>query len=252
MGRGPITLLTMLTVLTVLTVAGTAHAGSTRCWIDEGAVVAAAAFGDIAGDFIIDVGAPTSELHVTAANLDGITEDSAVRSLVFAGHRLAKVRMKVVDLDAVPPTDTNIAGVIGADVLSRYSLAIEFSPCRVIWGSTRSVRGTLSLPIRMVGGAPTVEARASDGASVRDGPFIVSTGQTETMVPGATLSRAPKPGSFSPVRLRAITVGGRLLEQVPGAAADGAIGSIGTGVWRGWQTMRLDWKRRSLELTPLP
>jgi hypothetical protein len=42
-----------------------APAGQTRCWVDNGAVIAPAAFGDIAGDFIFDLSAPQSVLHST-------------------------------------------------------------------------------------------------------------------------------------------------------------------------------------------
>ena len=104
MGRGAIILTAMLAL------AGSSRAGTTRCWIDQGAVVAAASFGDIAGDFIIDVGARVSELHVTRANEDGIEGDSAVRPLVLAGHHVAAARLAVVDLDALPQTDTSMRG----------------------------------------------------------------------------------------------------------------------------------------------
>ncbi len=244
MGRGWILL------LTVSALAGSARAGSTRCWIDQGALVAAAAFGDIAGDFVIDLGAPVSQLHVTAANLDGITDDSVVRPLTFAGRRLDAVRMKVADLGALPPAETNIAGVIGADVLSRWPVRIAFAPCRVTWGPLRPGRETLRLPVTVDSGAPTIQATVSDGVKVRQGMMIVSTGRTESLVPGAALTRTPKASSFAPVRLRAVVVGGRLLEQVPGGVAEDGPGSIGTGVWRGWASMGLDLKRGWLELTP--
>jgi hypothetical protein len=241
MGRGAIT------VTAILALAGAARAGSTRCWIDQGAVVAAAAFGDIAGDFIIDVGAPVSELHVTRANMDGVEGESAVRPLVLAGRRLAAVRMAVADLDALPQTDTSIAGIIGADVLARYPVTIVFAPCTLTWGGTRWRRGGTRLPVTVQGGVPAVLAKVSDGVTAREGPMIVSTGRAETLVAQATLTRAPKAGSFAPVRLRAVVVGGRLFEQVPAGVADATPGSIGTGVWRGWKTMRLDVKRGRLE-----
>jgi hypothetical protein len=234
--------------LAMLALAGPARAGATRCWIDRGAVVAAAAFGDIAGDFIIDVGAPVSELHVTRANSDGIDGHSAQRPLVLAGHRLAAVTMTVADLDALPQTDTSIAGIIGADVLSRYPVTIVFAPCRLTWGRTRSARAWLRLPVIVRGGVPTVQAGISDGVTVREEPMIVSTGRTETLAPGATLRRAPKAGSFATVRLRAVVVGGRLLEQVPAGVAEAAPGAIGTGVWRGWRAMRLNVTKGWLEL----
>ena len=100
----------------------------------------------------------------------------------------------------------------------------------------------------MQAGVPTVRAEVADGVTIREGPMIVATGRTETLVPQAVLTRKPKAGSFTPVRLRAVVVSGRLLEQVPAGVADAAPGSIGTGVWRGWRAMRIDWRRRTLEL----
>ena len=126
-------------------------------------MVAAASFGDIAGDFIIDVGAPASELHVTRANADGIDGAGAMRPLVLAGRRLAAVRMTVADLDAMPQTDTSIAGIIGADVLARYRMTIAFSPCRLTWGRATWRHGALRLPVTVRDGVPTVQARVTDG-----------------------------------------------------------------------------------------
>lgn len=242
MGRDAI----ILTAIVVM--AGSARAGTTRCWIDQGAVVAAASFGDIAGDFIIDLGAPVSELHVTRANADGIESESAIRSLSVAGRRIADVRMTVADLDALPQTDTSIAGIIGVDVLSRYPVTIAFAPCRLTWGREPAWRGALRLPVSMVGGTPTIKAEVSDGAIARAGSMIVATGRTETLVSRATLSRPLKANTMTPVRLRAVVVGGRLIEQVPAGVAEATIGAIGTGVWRGWRAMRLDVRKGRLDL----
>ncbi len=238
-------------LLTTLALCGPARAGSTRCWIDQGAVVVAAAFGDIAGDFVVDIGAPVSALHVTAANAHGITSESVELPLTLAGRRLASARMKVVDLDGLPPIDTNIAGVIGADVLSRYPVTIQFAPCRLTWGTAKVAWGALRLPVTLANGAPTLAAELTDGVTVRDRSMIVSTGRTETLVPAAFLSRILKAGSSPPVRLRAVVVGGRLLEQVPAGVAQGVSGSIGTGVWRRWRSLTLDFGRGRLELAPL-
>src|SRR5271168_3220033 len=76
-----------------------ASAGETRCWIDNGALVAPAAFGDIAGDFLIDLSAPRSELHGTRAQSDGVVTPTATGELVIAGQRLPAVTLEVADLD---------------------------------------------------------------------------------------------------------------------------------------------------------
>jgi hypothetical protein len=156
--------------------------------------------------------------------------------------------MTVADLDALPQTDTSIAGIIGADVLSRYPVTIVFGPCALTWGRTPTRRGALRLPLTIQDSVPIVEAEVSDGVTVRGGPMIVATSRTETLVSRAVLTRAPKPGSLAPVRMRAVVVGGRLFEQVPAGVSDSARGAIGTGVWRGWTAIGVDWRRRTLEL----
>ena len=231
-----------------LVVAGSARARATQCWIDQGAIVAAASFGDIAGDFVIDAGAPISALHVTRANEDGVDADSATEPLVLAGRRLGKARLAVVDLDALPPTDTSIAGIIGADILARHPLTIAFAPCRLTWGAPPRLHVTAHLPLKAVTGAPSVEVVISDGAVTRRQTMVVSTGRAETRIAHAALSRAPNPQSTAPVRLRAVVIGGVLLEQVPAAVADAGPGALGTAAWRRWRMLRLDWKRRLLEL----
>jgi hypothetical protein len=160
------------------------------------------------------------------------------------------VTMTVADLDALTQTDTSIAGIIGADVLSRYPVTIAFAPCRLTWGASPAHRGALRLPVTLQAGVPTVQADISDGVTVREEPMIVATGRTETLVSRAVLTRKPEAGALPPVRLRAVVVGGRLFEQVPAGVAETAPGSIGTGVWRGWKAMRIDWKHGWLELEP--
>lgn len=225
-----------------------ANAGSTRCWIDQGAVVAAASFGDIAGDFIIDVGAPVSRLHVTRAEEDGIKAEAATRPLVLAGNRIAQAQLTIVDMDALPQTDTSIAGIIGADILARHSVTIAFAPCRLTWGEAPRLHVVARLPLFGGADTPMIKASISDAASVRRQWMIVSTGRVEAQVANAVLSRAPLPDSTAPVRLRAIVVGGVLLEQVPAVVAHVEPSSIGTAVWRHWRVMRLNWKRGRLEL----
>ena len=211
-------------------------------------MVAAASFGDIAGDFIIDVGAPVSQLHVTRADEDGIEADAATRPFVLAGHRVAHAQFTIVNMDALPQTDTSIAGIVGADILKRHPLTIAFAPCRLTWGEAPRLRVAARLPLFGGADTPIIMASISDAASVRRQWMIASTGRAEAQVVHAALSRAPPLGLTAPARLRAIVVGGVLLEQVPAAVADVGPGSIGTAVWRHWRVMRLDWNRRRLEL----
>jgi hypothetical protein len=215
--------------------AGAGRAGTIPCWVDHGAVVAAAAFGDIAGDFIIDLSRPVSALHVTRANLDGIDAQTATGRLDLAGRRLEAVTWPVVDLD--PETrafDTTINGIIGWDVLGRYAVTLDLrgGGCRITLSMPR--RRGRGLLLTMVGGAPAVAARIADSTSARSGLFWIDTGRLASRIAGAALSR-PMPAGGAPGRLRALSLDGALIEQIPAepAAGSAAASAIGVGVWQG-------------------
>ncbi|HSZ53092.1 MAG TPA: hypothetical protein VK801_16110 [Caulobacteraceae bacterium] len=230
--------------------ASDARAGATPCWIDHGAVVAPAAFGDIAGDFIIDLSRSSSALHETRANMAGITAESARAPLSLAGERIADVSLAVVDLDTETRAfDTVINGVIGWDVLGRYAVELDLrnGRCRLSLTSphhqVRRLAGP-ALSLVEVGAAPALAAAVSDGVSAREGLFRIDTAHEAVEVAQARLSR-PKAGAdqATPVRLRAVSVAGALVEQVPAEVMDPAVpgvdGSLGLSVWRGG-VLRLD------------
>lgn len=233
----------------LLSSAGGASAGVTRCWLDHGAVVAPAAFGDIAGDFVIDLSRPASALHDTRANADGIIADAARRPLTLAGERISDLSLAVVDLDAETRAfDTVINGVIGWDVLGRYAVELDLrgGRChlRLAPAGRADRRLGASLPLAAVDGAPAVRAAVTDGVSAQEGLFLIDTGQEALRVAGARLSR-PQTGKDkdTPIQLRAASVGGALVEQVPAAVMDtsepGVAGVLGLSVWRGG-VLRLD------------
>ena len=243
-------------LVAALALAGVARAGAARCWIDKGALVAPASFGDIAGDFLVDLSTPVSALHVTRAQADGLEGEVATRDLVIAGRRLAGLTLPIADLDArTARFDTTINGVIGADLLGRFVVEIDPSPCRLRLLRRRSAPwpGRVRLPIRQAGGRPLVPARITDGAKIRDGLFALGTADWETRLAGARLARPQPPGAVSSARLRALEVGGRLFEQVPAAVqaedGDGARGAIGMAVLSRWR-LRLDMARGWLDLAP--
>ena len=247
----------LIAVLASLALAHGAPAGETRCWIDKGALVAPAAFGDIAGDFLIDLSAPASALHVTRAQEDGMEGGAATRDLVLAGRRLAGVTLVIADLDARTASfDTTINGVIGADLLRRFVVEIDPSPCRLRLLRRRSGAwpGGVRLAIRQIGGRPLAPGRLTDGLKVRSGLFAIDTADWATLVSGARLSRPQSADAPAPVRIRGVEVAGRLFEQVPAAAqppgADAAPDAIGMAVWSHWR-LRLDIRRGRLELAPL-
>jgi hypothetical protein len=234
--------------------AGGARAGETTCWFENGAVVVPAAFGDIAGDFILDASAQASELHVTTAQTFGIDAPMTRATLRLAGEKMAGFEMKVADLDArARPFVTGIAGVIGADALAPFVTEISTSPCRVRLSRRVGRRATTRLALRIVGGVPVVKAAISDGATSRADWFAIDTGAGPSLIADARLTRTPAEGTDPPVRLRALSLGGLLFEQTPaGLMADpppGLSGSIGMAVWARFR-LRLDPKHGWLELAP--
>ena len=246
----------LLSALCIVALAPAAMAGQTRCWIDKGALVASASFGDIAGDFLIDLSSPISQLHNTRAELAGLEAPVVRRDLTIAGKRIAGVDMAVADLDGrTKAFDTSINGVIGADVLGRYTVEIDTSPCRIRLSTAkaRRFRGGVRLPVKLVDGRPLVGATISDGVRVRSGLFAIDTGRWATGVTSAQLSRTPTMGTNQPpdpIRLRALELGGHLFEQAPAVIDTGggqSSGSIGMAVWSSWR-LRLDMRNGWLDL----
>jgi hypothetical protein len=245
-------------LLAALAFAAPASAGVTPCWVDKGALVAPASFGDIAGDFLIDPSTPVSQLHVTRALSAGLETSTVRRNLRIGGQRVAGFEMTVADLDArTGAFDTTINGVLGADLLGRFSVEFDRAPCRLRLSRARSRpwAGGVRLALRDLGGRPGVEAVVSDGLRARRGWFAIDTGHWTSQVLGARLSH-PVGGGFPPpaIRLRALEVGGRLFEQVPAvvapAADDQSAGSIGMALWSRWPSLRLDMREGWLDLPP--
>ena len=242
-------------ILALILAAGAARAGETGCWLDHGAIVVPAAFGDIAGDFLLDAATPKSALHVTVANSFGVTSETMRADLRLAGARLPAFEMKVADLDVqARPRTAGLAGVIGADALAGYVTEITTAPCRVKLTRRAGRPWPVRAQMRWVGGAMAVKAAVSDGPTSRAGWFAVATGAPGVTVAQATLTRDPPTGAdpdWPPARLRALSIGGLIFEQVPaGATADapaGLSGAIGEEVWHG-RPLRLDPRHGRLEL----
>ncbi len=247
--------------IALVLIAGSVRAGETRCWFENGALVVPAAFGDIAGDFVLDASAPKSQLHVTRARSAGIAADHARADLRLAGERIGGFAMDVADLDARSHGfTTNIAGVLGADALAPFTADIDFSICRVRLrrGRPAHLSGGVRLKVREVAGVPAVEAAISDGAVSRKGLFAIDTASAGTRIAGAALSRPPPAGvdpadrDTPPARLRALSLAGALFEQTPAGlspdAPPGLEGAIGNAAWsrfhlrlaigRGWLKLK--------------
>lgn len=234
-------------------------AAGTRCWIDHGALVAPAAFGDIAGDFLIDLAAPVSQIDAGRAAADGQEADRPVGALYLAGVHLSGARFQSAELDArTRGFDTVINGVIGADILSHYVVEITPSPCRLrlLRGAgVRASKRVTRLKVRIVEGVPAIAATAVDGVRVRPGLYAIDTAHWTSRVAAARPSKPiPEGAAEAPLRLRGLEVGGRLYEQVPtrieGSPGGRLAGEVGMAVWSR-DEMRVNIQQRWLELTAL-
>lgn len=238
-----------------------AEAGEAACWFENGAVVAPGEIAGIAGDWLIDPSAPRTLLHETRAEMEGLPR-AFVAAGRLAGRRLAPVAVTVVDLDdRAPGFVTPITGVIGADVLARYTVDLSFSPCRLtLWRGRPPPFGRAGvLPLTVVAGTPGVRAAVSDDRRARAGLFAVDWGSRATVrvrnarLEPSTDAPGPTPRSLAPARLRALSAEGVLYER-PDAAIGGDLdpaltGALGTGFWSSWR-LRLDISGRRLLYKP--
>jgi hypothetical protein len=251
-----------LILLGALATAPGACAGEAQCWYENGALVVPAALGDIAGDFILDVSAPRSALHNTIAEGAGNEGDQVVGTLRIAGERLSGLTVAVEDLDARSVGfDTTINGVIGADVLQRFVVEIEFDPCRVMFHrrAPRRRAGAVRLKVSRVADVPAVEATAFDGVRTRRGLFAIDTASAGVrMNPEETSFSRPLPEGVDPTlrhrppaRLAALSFAGRVFPRTPAGLLEtptpGLTGAIGDVVWSHYR-MRLNLKAGWLEL----
>jgi hypothetical protein len=244
--------------------ASPAVAGETQCWIDNGAVVVPALLGAIAGDFILDLSAPHSQLHQTTAQSNGLDDATDMQAtLTLAGEQIP-AHLAIADLDDRGwGFATGINGVLGADLLAGYVIDLNFAPCRLtLRGRAPSAPSLLSLPVTMVGGIPTIAASISDGRKRRKGLFAIDTGAAgiRLSADAARFSRLsarvdPMSRERPPARLAALWLGGKLLQRQAAAlqtgAPEGVLGGIGTQVWSRYR-LRLDLPRGRLQLYAPP
>jgi hypothetical protein len=243
-----------LLLLLLLPAASSAWAGETACWFENGAVVAPAAIADMAGDYVIDLSAPRTLLHETKAQMNGYAETDLTLPVRLAGQRVAAAPVVVKDLDyRGVGFVTPIAGVIGADILDRYVLTLDFVPCRLRLeplGQGYATTGR-SLAVTMVNGVPTVPAAASSGDKGVSGAFALDTASNGGVrARGAADAPRQKPAGI----LRGLSWNGRLIENVPAVAAgelpDGVVGALGVRVLSAYR-LRLDPAAGRLWLAPV-
>lgn len=245
--------------LFALALGGAAQAGETGCWFENGAVVAPAVIGDMAGDYVIDLSAPRTLLHDTKAQMEGILEPELITSVQVAGIKAGAVSVKIADLDARGAGFvTPIAGVIGMDVLAGHSVEIDFAHCRLSLDRPWRARRQVIFPVQVIEGLPTVAAAVSDGPRAFSGAFAIDTASLamarlstrDAMVVGKL---DPAARHKAPARLRALSIGGVLAENVPASLAEdlpeGVAGTLGTGLWARHR-LRLDAEARTLSVAP--
>jgi hypothetical protein len=227
--------------------------GETACWFENGAVVAPAAIGGIAGDYVIDLSAPRPLLHVDIAQGAGYVETALTLPVRLAGQRVEAAPITVQSLDyRAVGFSTPIIGVIGADILDRYAITLDFSPCRLRLERPGTPLGGPGggLPVTMVGGVPTVVATASNGLEGLEGPFALDTASAGGVrARGAADGPRQKPAGI----LRGLSVNGALRQDLPAVVAgdlpDGVVGALGVQVLAAYR-LRLDPKALRLWLTP--
>ena len=246
----------ILTVLALGGVTSTAKAGDARCWRDHGAVVVAAALGDIAGDFILDLSAPRSQLHLTVAQAFGIEAPEKAAALRLAGETIP-ASFAVADLDARGAGfPTSIAGVIGEDALAGYVIELNLSPCRLTLRRDGAglPRGSRSAPVETVAGVPVVTATISDGRTSRQGLFAIDTGSWGVSISDAVAALPAGANPQAPARIAAVELGDDLVGRAPASletqTPSGLEGALGDVVWSRYSWIRLDVRAGRLELGP--
>jgi hypothetical protein len=240
-------------------------AGETACWFENGVVVVSAEVMGVAGDYILDTAAPQTLLAATQAQGAGFAQTALIGGVRLAGRRIDGLAIAVQDLDVRTGLfPTPIAGVIGADALKAYVVDVRFEPCRVALRRGGQVPGfgpATALPLSWIGGVPTIQASASDGLRVLSGAYALATGSDTAVRLSAQAAQAPgaaKPRELYPYgvlrpRLRALSLGGAIAENLPAGlieVQDPALsGEIGAPLLWAWR-VRFDFPAGRLLLAP--
>jgi hypothetical protein len=243
--------------------AAAAHGAGRRviwrdCWVEHGAFLVPAAFGELTGAMILDPGRAQSALHDTPALASGLSGASATGAFSLAGARPRAVTLPIQDLD--PETadlEVSAFGVIGADLLAGevITLDLRHGACRMSRDprAARLARGGGEAALRSQDGGLAISTRITDGAKVREGMFRIDGARAETSVWAARLSRAPSKGEATPpIRLRAVEAAGAFVEAAPArliASGDPSAQAVGTELWRGG-VLTLDLRRKQVFFRP--
>lgn len=177
-----------------LIAAGPAGAAEITCRFEGGAPLVAAVVAGIAGDYVLDTGAPRTLLHETRARAEGIATDDIVGNVRLAGMGVDGLSVGVADLDVRGwNLATPLAGVIGADALRGHVVDISYAPCRIRVsdpGEAPAFRGR-ALTLGWDLGRPTADGKVSDDAHEISGRFVIATGANAPVRLADDLAEAP-------------------------------------------------------------
>lgn len=251
----------LVCALTATSAASRARAAETVCWFENGAVVVPAEIAGVAGDWLLDPSQPRTLLHETRAQMEGLPATFVADGQV-AGRRLRDVQVTVADLDdRAPGFTTPIAGVLGADVLERFVVDLDFAPCRVRFSAGRAPAfgRARTLAVHDVDGVPVIEAAIADDHAARRGVFAIDWSAKAAVrvrdgaVRPAVAGLDPTLVNRAPARLRALSLDGDLYEEQSAALAPALppdlAGALGTDFWSRWR-IRLDLAHGRLLLAP--
>jgi len=239
-----------------------ARAGETPCWYEAGVVVVPAEVAGVAGDYVLDTGAPATMLNETQAQGAGLVETQLKAGVRLAGLTLSDRAVAVTKLDArFKELPTPVAGVIGADLLRDLVTDVRFTPCRVgLWppGAEPPFPAGPALALEWRDGRPTAHAAVADDKLAFSGAFSLSTGSDTAVrlrddlaaVPGAASRDDLYPYGRLRARLRALSFADELIEKPRAglvAAPFGPEGEIGAPALSRFR-LRFDFPARRLRL----
>lgn len=218
-----------------------AGAAEIACRYEAGVITVPASVGGIAGDYILDTGAPFTTLDGTQAQAAGFTDEATVGDVQVAGVRLPDRVLRIAKLDVRTwNLPTPASGVIGADVLRDFVVDVSYAPCRVRLsppGREPHFAGRI-LALGWDAGRPTAEASVDDGVREVTGRFVVATGMNAPLrladdiaaVPGAAKPHELYPDGVWLARLPVVRFAGAVGEDVaaglmkPDGEVAGALG----------------------------
>jgi hypothetical protein len=220
------------------------------CWYEHGVIVVPANVAGAAGDYILDTGAPRTELHDTRARGMGLSGDATQGEVDIGGFSFPDRSLAIVSQDArTYAFPTPIAGVIGADVLKAVIVEVDFRPCHVELYAPPDDPAlkmrSQAQDLHWTAGRPVIWAALSDGATARRILVAPSTGLDAAvrLAPGEVAGMA-EPESLAPYEagraaLRAFSLGGVLFENLKAGLGGDEVSAVGPGALERWR-LRFD------------